>query len=129
MKKREIINISRALLRALQGLPEKDREAAITPFLAELKRMHKLPESHAFLRSLEHVWSDLFGPREISLVTAHRVPAAMKEKIAEALPSAEVHAVIDPRLIGGAIVRMDDRILDSSVIGTLERMKKSLMGV
>jgi len=89
--------------------------------------MHKLPDSTAFLRVLERVWGEMFGPKEISLVTAHRIPAVLKEKIAEALPNAEVRAVIDPRLIGGAVLRMDDRILDSSVVGTLERMKKSLL--
>lgn len=121
-------NIGRALLRSLQSLPEKDREAAVIPFLTELKRMHKLPDSAAFLRILERVWGEMFGPKEVSLVTAHRIPVALKEKIAEALPNAEVRAVIDPRLIGGAVLRMDDRILDSSVVGTLERMKKNLLG-
>lgn len=127
MKKREMTNIGRALLRSLQSLPEKDRGAAVVPFLAELKRMHKLPDSAAFLRVLERVWGEMFGPQEVSLVTAHRIPPALKERIAEALPHAEVRAVIDPRLIGGAVLRMDDRILDSSVVGTLERMKKSLL--
>ena len=119
-------NIGRALLRSLQSLPEKDREAAVAPFLAELKRVHKLPDAVAFLRILERVWREMFGPQEISLVTAHRIPPALKEKITEALPHAEVRAVIDPRLIGGAVLRMDDRILDSSVVGTLERMRKTL---
>lgn len=120
-------NIGRALLRSLQSLPEKDREAAVVPLLAELKRMHKLPDSVAFLRILERVWGEMFGPQAVSLVTAHRIPPALKEKISEILSSAEVRAVIDPRLIGGAVLRVDDRILDSSVMGTLERMKKVLL--
>ena len=127
MKKREMTNVARALLRSLQALPEKDREDAVAPFLAELKRIHKLPESTAFLRVLERLSKEMFGPQEISLVTAHRIPVALKEKLSEALPNAEVHAVIDPRLIGGALLRMDDLILDSSVTGTLERMKKFLV--
>lgn len=127
MKKREMTNIGRALLRSLQSLPEKDREAAVMPFLTELKRMHKLPDSAALLRVLERVWGEMFGPQEVSLVTAHRIPPALKEKIAEALPNTEVRAVIDPRLIGGAVLRVGDRILDSSVVGTLERMKKFLV--
>lgn len=127
MKKREMTNVARALLRSLQALPEKDREAAVAPFLAELKRMHKLPDATAFMRVVAQVGKEMFGPQEVSLVTAHRIPAALKEKIGEALPNAEVRAVIDPRLIGGAVLRMDDLILDSSVTGTLERMKKSLL--
>lgn len=120
-------NIARALLRSLRALPEKDQEAAVAPFLAELKRIHKLPDAAAFMRVVAQVGREMFGPQEVSLVTAHRIPAVLKEKISEALPSAEVRAVIDPRLIGGAVLRMDDLILDSSVTGTLERMKKSLL--
>ena len=121
------MHTARALLQALNAVPEKDREVAAHAFLEELKRMHKLPESAAFLRAIEQVWSEVFGPKTVCLTAAHRVPAALKEKLAEVLPSAEVKSVIDPRLMGGATLRLDDRIIDSSVLGTLERMKKALL--
>lgn len=127
MKKREVIHIARALLQALSAVPEKDREVAARTFLEELKRTHKLPEHGVFQRALEQVWSDIFGPKAVCLTTAHRVPAALKEKITEVLPNADVKSVIDPRLMGGALLRLDDRIIDSSIAGTLERMKKALL--
>ncbi len=128
MKKREMTNIGRALLRSLQSLPEKDREAAVAPLLAELGRIHKLPHSLVFFRILERAWGEMFGPQEVSLVTAHRIPPVLKERFTEAFPYAEVRSIIDPRLIGGAVLRIDDRILDNSVVGALERMKKNLLG-
>lgn len=127
MKKREVMHIARALLQALSAVPEKDRESAARAFLEELKRQHKLPEPTVFLRALEHVWSEVFGPKTVCLTSAHRIPPALKEKIAELVPSAEVKSVIDPRLMGGATLRLDDRIIDSSIAGTLERMKKALL--
>lgn len=126
MKKREVMHSARALLQALNAVPEKDRGVAAHAFLGELKRRHKLPEPGVFLRALEAVWSEVFGPKAICLTAAHRVPAALKEKIAELMPSAEIKSVIDPRLMGGATLRLDDRIIDSSIAGTLERMKKAL---
>jgi F0F1-type ATP synthase delta subunit len=127
MKKREIINVTRALLRTLAEVPEKEQKAATQACLKELKRLHKLPESAAFMRAIERMWSDVFGPKSLSIVTAHRIPVVLKEKLGEAFPGAEIKSVIDPRLIGGATLRLDDRIIDSSVLGTLERMKKALL--
>lgn len=127
MKKRELMHTARALLTALQAVPEKDRESAAHAFVEELRRQHKLENPGAFLRAIEQVWSEVFGPKTVCLTSAHRLPAALKEKIAEVLPSAEVKSVIDPRLVGGATLRLDDRIIDSSVLGTFERMKKALL--
>jgi F0F1-type ATP synthase delta subunit len=127
MKKRELMHTVRALLVAMSAVPEKERALAARTFIGELQRQHKIVEPTAFMRAIEQVWSDVFGPKTVSLTTAYRVPVALKEKIAETLPAAEVKSVIDPRLIGGATLRLDDRIIDSSVLGTLERMKKALL--
>lgn len=127
MKKRELTHVARALLGALNSVPEKDRAEAAHIFIEELRRQHKIVEPAALLRAIEQVWSELFGPKTICLTSAHRIPVALKEKISEALPSAEIKSVIDPRLMGGATLRLDDRIIDNSVLGTLERMKKALL--
>lgn len=127
MKKRELMHTARALLTALREVPEKERASAAHAFIEELQRQHKIVEPTAFMRALEQVWSNVFGPKTASLTTAHRISPELKEKIAKALPSAEVKSVIDPRLMGGATLRLDDRIIDSSVLGTLERMKKALL--
>ena len=81
MKKRESIRIARALLSALKQVPEKEQEHAAREFLGELKRIHKLPERAALLRAMEHVWAEMFGPKTVSLTTAHRVPAHLKEAV------------------------------------------------
>lgn len=122
-----MIQIVRALFRALQTLPEKDREEAVVPFLAELSALHKLPQTPAFLRIVDQIGKEMFGPREISLVSAHRVPVTLKDALMQTLPHAEVHAVIDPRLIGGAVLRTGDHVFDGSIAGMLERMKKHLV--
>lgn len=127
MKKREIMRIARAFLKALHAVPEKDREGAIPAFLAELQRTHNLPDGATFLRALERTWSEVFGARTVQLTSAHRIPAELKEHLAQVLPHAELKAVIDPRLLGGAILRVDDRVIDSSITGTLDRMKKTLL--
>lgn len=118
---------ARALLQALNAVPEKDRASAVPAFVAELKRQGKIGDVAAFLRAVERVWSEIHGPQTVLLTSAHRVPAALKEKIEALLPNADLKSVIDPRLMGGATLHLDDRIIDSSVVGTFERMKKALL--
>ena len=127
MKKKETLNIARALLRALSALPEKDRAGAVAGYVRELHAQGKLPDASALVKAVERVWTEVFGVRIVQFTTAHRVSTELKERVAQALPHAEIRAIIDPRLVGGAQVRIDDRVIDGSVQGMFERMKKTLL--
>ena len=55
------------------------------------------------------------------------MPDAEREKIAAALAKrfnrkVRVHAEVDPSLIGGAVVRAGDTVIDGSLKSRLERM-------
>lgn len=39
----------------------------------------------------------------------------------------ELTCQVDPRILGGVIVRVGDRVIDGSVAGKLEALKKSLL--
>ncbi|NBS67864.1 hypothetical protein EBT31_02980 [bacterium] len=127
MKKKEVMSGARALLQALMQIPEKEQADAVKVFLKELERTGRLTDRAAFKRAVEKVGDEMFGPKTICLTTAHRIPDALKEKLAHTFPHAELKTVIDPRLIGGAVLSVNDRIIDSSVTGTLERMKRALL--
>jgi len=54
--------------------------------------------------------------------------AAIAERVgAGAGARVEVHATVDPELIGGLTVRVGDRLIDASVRGRLERLRDSLI--
>ena len=61
--------------------------------------------------------------------------AAQKEKIQEKLlattdyVSMQMHYETDPALIGGLVIRIGDRVVDSSIRTRLEDMKRNLMKI
>ena len=66
------------------------------------------------------------------LITATKVDAAQAAKVAKALEhklgrKVELEVVIDPTLLGGAIVRAEDMMIDGSVRSRLERLAATMM--
>ena len=54
--------------------------------------------------------------------------AAIAERVAAVAGArVEVHAAVDPALIGGLTVRVGDRLIDASVRGRLSRLRESLV--
>lgn len=70
---------------------------------------------------------------EAILVTATAIDSGLKAKLKERLEKSyekeiNIHEKIDPQLIGGAILIIGNKIIDFSIEGRLEGMKKTLLG-
>ena len=96
--------------------------------LLEKKRIDALPEIAAAYRTLvaEHR-----GIVQAEVVTAVPLPADLEERLVERLASRtgkriEIEKRVDPDILGGAIVRMGDRVIDGSVRRTLEEIGAQL---
>lgn len=66
-------------------------------------------------------------------MSANAVDSQQVRKVAEALRrrlglDVEVDVEIDPALVGGAVVRADDKVIDGSVKSRLQRLAGSLIG-
>jgi F-type H+-transporting ATPase subunit delta len=92
--------------------------------LADSRRLGFLPEIAARFQALK---DDAEGTVDVTVTSAAAMPDAEREKIAAALAKrfdrkVRVHADVDPSLIGGAIVRSGDTVIDGSLKSRLERM-------
>jgi F-type H+-transporting ATPase subunit delta len=72
------------------------------------------------------------GITEITLTTATEISVESKEKIVKLLEQKikgkiEIKQKIDPDIIGGFIVKIDDKQLDASVRGQLQLFRKKLI--
>lgn len=91
-------------------------------------RLGLLPEITAQYRQAH---ADLEGTVEATLITAQPIEDEAREQIAAALGSRlsrriTLAAEVDETLIGGAIVRAGDLVIDGSVKGRLERLSGAL---
>lgn len=82
----------------------------------------ELPEA------VDAVYAELSGVQEVSVQLAH-ASSELVRTIARALErnAEDVHIKEDPFLIGGAIVRAGNIIIDASIRGAFEQLKKQLV--
>ena len=111
----------------LDGKSGKELEEAAHTFLLWIKERqddHRLPD---VLRAIDDVWKERFGVATVRITTAHPLTRDARKAIEDAARGAALVDSVDPDLIGGACIRMDDRILDGSIRGHLKALKISLM--
>ncbi|MFN2308735.1 MAG: F0F1 ATP synthase subunit delta [Gammaproteobacteria bacterium] len=96
--------------------------------LAERRRLVVLPEIFGLFEQFKN---DAEGAIKAQLITAFPATDAQKQTIATALKQrfgrdVQLEFVTDPALVGGAVVRAGDLVIDGSVRGKLARLGSAL---
>ena len=96
--------------------------------LAENRRLGLLPVIRELFTQLRHAAE---GEVDVELVTASEVPESLVGQIADALRrrlnrEVSLSTRIDPGLLGGAVIRAGDLVIDGSVRGRLARLAQLL---
>jgi F-type H+-transporting ATPase subunit delta len=97
--------------------------------LSENDRLAALPEISTQFDALKIEAESKVKAR---LITATKVDAAQAAKVAKALEQklgrkVDLEVVVDPTLLGGAIVRAEDMMIDGSVRSRLERLAATMV--
>lgn len=77
-------------------------------------------------RAIEHAWVRRYGLGSVTVMSAHPLSAGAKKSIDEASRGADVTAIVDDRLLGGAVVRFGEQRIDGSLLGALMRLKSAM---
>ena len=115
------------------GICAADLDAQGKAFLALLTengRLDFLPEVAARFKELE---AEDRNVAEVEIVSATALDDRQRERLAAALRTrlrrdVRLTCAVDPALIGGAIVRSGDMLIDGSLRGKLERLETELTG-
>jgi F-type H+-transporting ATPase subunit delta len=96
--------------------------------LSEQKRLILLPEVSALFRLYR---ADLERTVSLQVNTALELTEEQQKKLVEALTrklerKVDLETSVDPSLIGGAVIRSGDMVIDASVRGKLAKMAKAL---
>jgi F-type H+-transporting ATPase subunit delta len=100
----------------------------IIKLLAENRRLQLLPEIAALYEVMR---ADAENIVEATVIAAHPVSDEQRDKIANALKTrlgrdVNVHCEIDESLLGGAIIRAGDTVIDGSLRGKLAKFAHAL---
>lgn len=98
--------------------------------LAENRRLTLLPEILAHYETMRAAAENTV---DVHVVSAIPLDAAQKDKLAAAIGSRLKRSIrmentVDPSLLGGAIVRAGDMVIDGSLKGKLKRLETELAG-
>ena len=96
--------------------------------LAENNRLLALPD---ILAAYEHLRAEQEKSLTVSVVTFSELSESQKKSIAESLKKRlkreiELQESVDESLLGGAIIRAGDMVIDGSVRGKLEKLKNEI---
>jgi len=102
-------------------------------FLLLLMHKGRLPQLDAICTQYERMASDELRRVVAQVTTAVEMDAQQRQVVTQKIAAAtqkdvQLEAHVDPTLIGGLVVRVNNVILDGSVRGQLTRMRKALIG-
>ena len=105
-----------------------DRARNLLRLLAENDRLNVLPEIAARFDALKAAFENTV---DVDLISAVEVDDAVADKFKEGLQarlgrSVALNRSVDPELIGGAVIRADDLVIDGSVKTRLEALAQRL---
>ena len=98
--------------------------------LAENRRLLLMPEIAAHYEELR---AEVENTVDVEVISAVALNAAQQEKLAQALSArlkrkVRMQNLVDATLLGGAVVRAGDLVIDGSLQGRLERLATDLTG-
>lgn len=119
--------LARALVDALDGATVsqvQEAAASLVAMLAQRKESHRVT---GVIQAVEDAWRERYGAATVTIDTAHPLTGALKKRLEATAPGAEIRERVRPEVIGGARLRIDDLILDGSIQGRLDQLKRALI--
>ncbi|MFA6018278.1 MAG: F0F1 ATP synthase subunit delta [Patescibacteria group bacterium] len=114
------------LVKECAGLPRSELVKTMKSFVEELAHRGWICRWREIEHEIHGAWKRKFGAANVTIVSAHALAPSLRKSIEEATPGADIVERVDERLMGGAVIRIDDRRIDASVAGTLQRLKQCL---
>ena len=109
----------------------------LTPLLANLVRLlaenGRLPVIPMLATEFERLRAELESTATANIISAEQLPDAQLQSIQAALQqrlgkTVSLEVTIDPSLIGGAMIRVDDWVIDGSIKSHLQHLSATLSG-
>ncbi len=100
-------------------------------FLELLAERHRLPVTFRIRRSFDDLWREENKLLPVEVTSAVELDDALVSSIGERIEErtgrrVELTAQVDPDIIGGLVLRVGNKVLDASVQGRLQRLRRQI---
>ena len=118
--------LAQMFLRSIESATEKEMDATCTAFIQWMHDRGELKRLKDVMRSIDVIWKETYGAANVTIESAHPLTKTLKDSLVKMTHGADIKEIIDESLIGGARVRVDDRLIDGSLKGALTQLKVTL---
>lgn len=115
------------LVNAIEGKSADELKNIVKQFVGFLSEKKLLGRWREIEQAIHQVWKDKYGASSIKILSAHTLTDEAKKTINGIAPGADLEERVDDKLIGGAVIRIDDVRVDGSIAGRLQRLKTELI--
>jgi F-type H+-transporting ATPase subunit delta len=100
-------------------------------FLELLAERHRLPATFRIRRSFDELWREEHKMLPVEVTSAVELDESLVRSIGDRIEErtgrkVELTSRVDPDIIGGLVLRVGNRVLDASVQGRLQRLRKQI---
>ena len=100
-------------------------------FLELLAERHRLPATFRIRRSFDELWREEHRMLPVEVTSAIELDEGLVRSIGERIEERtgrriELTSRVDPNIIGGIVLRVGNKVLDASVHGRLQRLRKQI---
>src|SRR6476620_7806159 len=100
-------------------------------FLELLAERHRFPATFRIRRAFDDLWREEHKVLPVEVTSAVELDEALVRSIGERIETQtgrriELTSRVDPDIIGGLVLRVGNKVLDASVQGRLQRLRRQL---
>ena len=115
-----------AIRRVIEGGSER-----FLNFLELLSERHRLPATFRIRRAFDQLWREEHKMLPVEVTSAVELDQALVRSIGDRIEErtgrrVELTSRVDPDIIGGLVLRVGNKVLDASVHGRLERLRRQI---
>ena len=118
---------AQALFDVTKDLKDEKIAEAIKKFVLLLARQHKLKRAEKIIAEYEKCVKRESGEVEIVIKSARKLEKTLLKKVEDIFgPKVKTREEVDENLLGGIVVKTEDKILDGSLKTQINQLKQSL---
>lgn len=125
--KKSLKPLAQAIVEHLHGKTRKEIDKEMELVIQYLSNKKLLGRIRDLEKEIGEAWKAKFGASKVTIVSAHPLTKKAKAELETFAAGAEIVERVDERLMGGAVIRADERRIDGSLIGSLQRLKNQLL--
>lgn len=118
--------LAKTLVDSLDGATAAQMKQTMKDFVSFLGTEGLISKWRGIEQQIHSAWKEKYGASQITIVTAEPITEAMRTSLEKMAPGADLTERVDERIIGGAVIRIDDKKIDGSLAGSLRRLKQVL---